>query len=118
MFLLKAENTENFLDKVPLKVVKEFIESDGKIILQMPKFKNAGLGEWLVPKNKSAHIKFHLDILGTQVWDMINDSVTVEGICNKIKKMGEQEGSTIDQLEERVVKFLSDLYKSGLITFR
>src|SRR6266568_5703104 len=74
----KKKQPENYLTFIPVRKIKEFSETEGKITLLIPKFKNEGLRKWLVPNHKSAHIKIHLDENGSNVWRLIDDRVTVE----------------------------------------
>ena len=98
MFFKKTP-PKNYLSLVPLRRVKDFSESEGKITLLIPKFKNEGLRKWLVPKHKSTHFKIHLDETGSHVWRLIDDCATVEEICDQLNKLLLSQGEIPDLLD-------------------
>ena len=107
---------QNYLELIPVRNVKEFTETDGKITLLVPKFKNEKFGRWFIPRRKSTHFRIHLDSMGSSVWNFINGKRTVNEICDLLEEQFNNNQS-IEQLEERVTHFLSELYKSRFITF-
>ena len=117
MYKKKEKHQVNFMDKVPVRNYKEFKEIEGKITVLIPKFKNQFASKLLIPKNKSAYMKFHLDETGSAVWKLIDDSETVEGICKKLRYIIGSHESKNDELEEKLVLFLSNLCKTNIIKF-
>ncbi len=115
---LKKQTVQNYLTMVPVKNVKEFTETDGKIILLLPKFKNEKFGRWFIPRRKSAHFRIHLDDLGSKVWIEIDGNKSVDEICQSLESQFSKDSEQVNQLEERITKFLTELYKSRFITFR
>lgn len=115
MFLKKAPI--NYLSLIPVRMVKEFTETDGRITLLIPKFKNLFFQKFFIPKRKSPHFRIHLDELGSKVWQQIDGKQNVELICSKLPKSINSESPPDDQLENRVTKFLTELYKSRFVTF-
>ena len=115
---IRKRTVQNYLNMVPLRNVKEFAESEGKIILLVPKFKNEKFGRWFIPRRKSTHFRIHLDDLGSMVWNEIDSNKSVDEICQSMKYQFAQKNKQVDQLEERVTQFLTKLYKNRFITFR
>lgn len=115
MFFKKAPI--NYLSLIPVRAVKEFTETDGRITLLIPKFKHPFFQKFFIPKRKSPHFRIHLDELGSKVWQQIDGKQNVELICSKLPKSINSESPPNDQLENRVTNFLTELYKSRFITF-
>jgi hypothetical protein len=108
----------NYLSMIPIRVIKEFTEENGKVTLLIPKFKHPFFQKFFIPKRKSAHFRIHLDALGSQVWKQIDGKKDVGLICSELSASipsGQAAGD--DQFEYRVTKFLSELYKSRFIRF-
>jgi len=118
MMFFKKKQPEKLSTFIPIRKVKEFNESEGKITLLIPKFKSEGIRKWLVPKHKSAHIKIHLDETGSNVWRLIDDHTTVEGISNQLRSLLESQEKPSELLEERVTKYLTQLYKARLLSLK
>jgi hypothetical protein len=113
----KQKEPQNYLTLVPIRKITECNEVDEKITLLVPKFKNAIFRNWFIPKSKSIHYKIHLDDLGSHVWLLINDTRTVQEICDLLQEYLVSKNKPSTQVEERVTKFLSDLNKNGFIGF-
>ncbi len=114
---LNKKQPKNFLDIIPRRNIKEFSEYDGKITLLVPKFKSEIFRKWLIPKHKSSTMKIHLDEMGSHIWRIIKDEVTVEDLCKLLKNQLEHDVAIPDQLDEKVIKFLTVLYQQKLINF-
>jgi hypothetical protein len=106
---------ENYLTMIPVRKIIEFNEEDGKIDLLIPKFKHLTFLYNLFPKSK--HFKIHLDDLGSQVWRLIDGKRTVQEVCSLLNEFLVRNEKPSAQIEERVTKFLSDLYRNGFINF-
>jgi Coenzyme PQQ synthesis protein D (PqqD). len=115
--LFRKKVSKNYLSFIPTRKIQEFSESDGKISLLVPKFKNERFGKWFIPKHKSIHFKIHLDELGSQVWWLIDGNRSVEEICNLLNDFLNTHHKPADQLEERVTRFLTDLHRNGFVSF-
>jgi hypothetical protein len=116
MFFKKKQQI-NYLALVPVRKINDFTDADRKVTLVVPKFKNERFRNWFIPKHKSTHIKIHLDEMGSQVWRSINGQRTVEDLCFLLKDYSQNHNLPDTQIEERVTKFLTDLYKNGFISF-
>lgn len=113
----KNKLSVNYLIQVPVRKEMEYTETDGKITLLLPKFKSDKYSNWLIPRWKSTHIKFHLDEIGSQVWRLIDGQRSVEDICNEVKLFLSNQDKPIDQVEERVTSFLTILSRNEFIRF-
>ncbi len=105
----------NYLDLRPIRNYKEEISEEQLVTILIPKFKNAFIVKYIVPKLKSDVFKLKLDELGSATWLMINGKSNVAEI---IRKLDGKFGDRIKPVEERVVKFLTQLYEQRLITFQ
>jgi Coenzyme PQQ synthesis protein D (PqqD) len=115
--MFKKAIPKNYLALVPIRKIEEFNETDGKITLLLPKFRNKNLEHWLIPRKKSVHFKIHLDELGSQVWWLIDGNRTVASICSLLNDFLLNQNKPNTQLDERVTRFLTDLYKNDFICF-
>lgn len=107
----------NYLTLVPTQGVKEFTVENDKVTLLIPKFKRPFFQRMLLPKHKSPHFKVHLDELGSKVWLLANGVRNVEQICNELAEQTSVETQESEQMEYRVTKFLTELYKSRFVRF-
>lgn len=115
--MLFKKKQVNYLSLIPIRAVKEFTETDGRITLLIPKFKRPFFQKFFIPKRNSPHFRIHLDEMGSQVWKQMDGKQNVELICSKLSESLNSELSPNDQLEYRVTKFLTELYKSRFIIF-
>jgi hypothetical protein len=113
----KKPPPKNYLTLIPVQVTKKHTETDGNITLLVPKFKNANFSKWFIPKHKSPYFKIHLDEPGSMLWLLIDGTCNVEEICIKFRHSLESAGKPADQIEERVTKYLSQLFKGRFINF-
>jgi hypothetical protein len=110
--ILKSINT---LDLTPIKLYSEETNEDGLVTVIIPKFKNKIVVKLVSPKLKSDHFKVKLDKFGSAVWTKINGKLKVEKIIKEIKiKFGDE----LQQEEERITKFIFQLYSQGFISFK
>jgi len=110
--ILKSINT---LDLTPIKLYSQETNEDGLVTVIIPKFKNKIVVKLVSPKLKSDHFKIKLDKFGSAVWTKINGKLKVEKIIKEIKiKFGDE----LQQEEERITKFIFQLYSQGFISFK
>lgn len=110
--ILKSANT---LDLTPLRIYSEHKNDEGLVTVIVPKFKNKFATKYVSPKLKSDHFKIKLDKFGSAVWENINGNTKVEKIIKDVKK---KFGDELEQEEERITKFIFQLYTQGFISFK
>ncbi|MCX6149069.1 MAG: PqqD family protein [Ignavibacteriales bacterium] len=104
----------NYLDLTPFKRYKEEIAENGTVKVLLPKFTNKFVVKYLVPKMKSSFIKINLDEFGSETWLQIDGEKNVASIGEELKK---KFGEKINPVNERLTKFLTQLYTSRFISF-
>jgi len=117
MFSKKAEKIlkdTNALDLIPVTKHGYKINEDGKVVLLIPKFKNQKFARWFIPARKSIHFSIRLDNIGSMVYLLIDGKRTIKQICDTIQDKHEEK---IEQLENRAVAFITQMYKYRFITF-
>jgi len=103
----------NLLELTPVIDRNFVVKDDGIVMIVFPKFKNHFLKK-LIPQNKSQDFKISLDKLGSAVWLEIDGKKKVFEIIEKLEK---QIGEEISPAEERISKFLTQLYSYKFIKF-
>lgn len=109
--ILKNTNT---LDLTPIKLHKDKVSEDGMVTLFVPKFKNELAKKYIVPKLKSSNFNIKLDELGSEVWKKMDGKNKVHEI---IRQLSEKYGDDFKKPEERITKYLFQLYEQKLISF-
>ena len=110
--ILKNTNT---LDLTPIKLYSEETDSNDLVTVIIPKFKNKIAVKFVSPKLKSDIFRVKLDNFGSAVWLKIDGKTTVDKIINDIKK---KFGDEIIEAEDRITKFMFQLYSQGFISFK
>ncbi len=110
--ILKSANT---LDLTPFRLYSEEKDKDELVTVIVPKFKNKIAVKLISPKLKSDHFNIKLDKFGSAVWLKINGKTKVDQIIKDIKK---KFGDDIHEEEERITKFIFQLYTQGFISFK
>lgn len=114
----KILKNANFLELHPVREHEHEEMGDGKIYLKVPKFSKKWLRDFAIPANKKKYYTIYLDEIGTATWLEIDGEKNVKQICDKlVEKMGEKV-EPYNEVEERVAKFLAQLYEQRYITFR
>lgn len=111
----KILKNANSLDLTPIKLYSEEILNDNLVTIIVPKFRNKIAVKYISPKLKSDHFNVKLDKFGSAVWIRINGKNKVGKIVLELKKIF---GEELMQAEERISKFISQLYTQGFITFK
>lgn len=57
---------------------------------------------------------FSLNKVGSRIWDMLEDEIIVQDLINLLRN---EYDVNYEECEEKVVDYLNDLYKGGLIEF-
>jgi len=110
--ILKSVNT---LDLTPFKLYAEAKGKDEFVTVIVPKFKNKLAVKLISPKLKSDHFNIQLDKFGSAVWLKINGKNRVDHIIKDVKN---KFGDDIQEEEERITKFIFQLYTQGFISFK
>jgi len=105
----------NFLDLHPLPQHGHEMEEEGTVRVLIPRFNGKISKLMLQSRRRSPFIKLSLDELGSATWLLMDGKNDVRTICRTLR---EQLGEKIEPAEERVTKFLSQLYNQDLIIFR
>jgi hypothetical protein len=66
-------------------------------------------------RTKNKFVKLNLDELGSATWLQIDGKKNVQAIADVLK---EKFGESLIQPEERITKFMSQLYLNKMITFK
>lgn len=110
----KILKNANYLDLHPLKLHSEEI-NDNIVTVLIPKFKNKFIVKHIVPKLKSPDIKLKLDEIGSATWLLLDGTKEVRTIA---KLLLDKFGEKIEPVNQRLTKFLTNLYEQRLITFK
>lgn len=107
------KNTSAF-DLTPIRLVEHEIGENELVTVLIPKFTNQFTVKYLQPKLKFPFIKLKLDELGSAVWFAIDGRKKVGVIASELVNIF---GDKIKPVEERLPKFLTQLYEQRLISF-
>jgi hypothetical protein len=110
----KILKNANYLDLTPVCAKKHLIGDDEKVTVIIPKFTNKFVVEKIVPKLKHPDMKLNLDEIGSAVWLLIDGKKKVKEIA---LELSQKFGDKIQPVDERLTKFLTQLYEQRLITF-
>ena len=108
----------NPLELHPVRLHEHQYNQEGTVYLKVPKFRKRWMRDFFISGRRKKHFTIYLDELGTATWLEIDGERSVRQICDKLKeKMGEKI-EPHHEVEDRVAKFLSQLYEQRYITFR
>ncbi|OGU37538.1 MAG: hypothetical protein A2315_09000 [Ignavibacteria bacterium RIFOXYB2_FULL_35_12] len=110
----KINSSINYLELTPKRVYNYEVESSGKISVLVPKFKNKLLVNFLAPRLKAPYIKAKLDDFGSLTWIEMDGTKNVESISQLLT---DKFGDKVQPANERLTKFLTQLYQYNFITF-
>ena len=110
----KINSSINYLELTPKRSYDHEVEDSGKVSVLVPKFKNKFLVNYLAPRLKAPFIKAKLDDFGSLTWIEMDGSKNVHSISQSLTdKFGEK----VQPVNERLTKFLTQLYQYNFITF-
>jgi len=105
----------NYLELTPYRLFEYTVEDDSKVSVLIPRFTNKILVKTIAPMLKSLYVKTLLDDFGSHVWQQIDGKNKVLDIAVSLKnKFGEK----AEPAEERVTKFLTQLYTYKFLKFK
>lgn len=111
--VLKEMNT---MDLVPVRTRGHDL-SDGKVIILFPKFEGQ-VFKWFSPSTQKMFFKIKLDELGTAVYESMDGIRNVQQLCDKLVSWQNLSEKAAEEMEERISKFVMDLYGKKLISFK
>jgi hypothetical protein len=91
---------------------------NGRIDLLLPRFRNTIWKRALQPRWKGEHIRIHLDLIGSAIWQEIDGDLNVNEICDRLQSAYPEQLNPPEETKKRVTQFLSLLYRERYITFR
>ncbi|MDR3626740.1 MAG: PqqD family protein [Ignavibacteriaceae bacterium] len=104
----------NYLEITPFRIHSEEVDENGLVTVLIPKFKRKFAIDALTRLGKPLVIRIKLDEFGSETWLQLNGKQNVSAISkNLIQKFGEK----IQPVEERLTRFLTNLYLQGFISF-
>ncbi len=112
----QSKNSDiNYMELTPYRKFEHEFTDDGESVnILVPKYANGILAKYVQPKLKYKFLKADLDKFGTATWLKIDGKSTVLEIAEKLIK---QFGEEIQPINKRLTIFLTQLYKSGFISF-
>ena len=110
----RAGNEIDYMELTPNPNYGFAPRDDGMIDVLVPKFKNSFARKYINHRMKSPYIKANLDELGSAVWVKIDGKNKVQDIANSLKH---KFGDDVEQLHERLTRYLTQLYNAGFISF-
>ena len=112
--ILKQANT---LDLHPMRLMDYEKRDEDTLNILLPRFKNSLANKLFQPRWKEEFIKIKLDAFGSAIWEQLDGNQSTGEICGKIKETFPEKLQPIEETEERVSKFLSQLYQQRFISF-
>jgi hypothetical protein len=104
----------NYLELTPTCLYEHVLEGNGNVSVLIPRFTNKILVRILSPRLKSPFVKAKFDEFGSHVWLEIDGNKKVSDISAALRqKFGER----IEPVEERLTKFLTQLYNYKFVSF-
>jgi hypothetical protein len=100
----------NAIELIPVTKVQFTIQEEGKVTLHVKRFWIDGLNNLF---NKSEHFNIKLDELGSKTWLLMDGQRNIEHIATKLA----ENKLPLDETINRVVSFLTDLYRKDFIDF-
>lgn len=116
MFLKKIRQNQflknkNALDLIPVRLVAYQNVNNEMVQLKVKRFKYPFLGHIF---HRSEFFHINLDKTGSEVWQLINGQRSVSSIIENLKPKNAES----EYFSEKVVVFITDLYRKDLITFQ
>lgn len=110
----KKLKNANYLELTPVHLMKYSSDENNFVTIHIPKFTSQLGKKFIMPRLKNPYIKLKLDELGSAAWLEIDGKKKVFQIAENLTK---KYGQKIHPVEERLTKFLTQLYEQRLITF-
>lgn len=104
----------NYLEMHPFRKYNHQIREGELVDVLVPRFTSKFAQKFILPKMRNPYIRANLDELGSYLWININGKSKVSEL---IEKMREKFSEKVEPATERVLLFLTQLYKAGFIDF-
>ncbi|MEJ5287510.1 MAG: hypothetical protein CH6_0539 [Candidatus Kapaibacterium sp.] len=114
MDILKKKKNLNYLEMHPFRNYEYEFRTENLVDVLVPRFTNKFARKYILPKMKNPFIRANLDELGSYLWLQIDGKTSVAKL---IEIMVAKFGETVEPATERVLLFLTQLYKAGFINF-
>jgi hypothetical protein len=108
----------NALDLVPVIIVKFEKNNENKIKLLVPRFSINFFYQIFKGKHLSPDYKVSLDETGSCVWLLIDGNRTISEISVEIINNYKSGNFSLENIDERIIAFISKMYQEEYITFR
>lgn len=110
----KKKNSLNYLDMHPFRNYEYVFREEGLVDVLVPRFTSKFAKKYILPRMKNPYIHANLDDLGSFLWLNIDGKTNVARL---IQLMSDKFGERVQPATERVLVFLTQLYKAGFINF-
>ncbi|MGB9852624.1 MAG: PqqD family protein [Candidatus Kapaibacteriota bacterium] len=110
----RKEKSLNYLDMHPYRIYEYEFRNSELIDVLVPRFTSKFARKYVLPKLKHPYIRANLDEFGSYLWVQIDGKTSVSDL---IEKMVAKFGERVEPATERVLLFLTQLYKAGFIDF-
>lgn len=92
-------------------------EVEGKVVILVPKFESKWIHN-LFPNTQMLFYRIKLDDLGSKVWKNISGEKNISGISDVVLEELVEKAQPVEELEDRISKFMSLLYDRRYISFK
>lgn len=110
----KILQNSNSLDLTPVKLHPHETDSENIVTVMTPKFKNRLAEKYIMTRMKNKYFRIKLDKFGSFIWLHLDGKNRIQDI---ISKSVNEFGDEIQPADERINKFLLQLFENKLISF-
>jgi hypothetical protein len=114
----KILKSVNALELIPVASVKHEVTDAKTVNLLIPRFSNKFLLKIFTGSRVGDSFKIILDETGSFVWLNIDGKKEVGGITKEVFEHYKTKNILIENAEERISQFITQLYQEGCITFK
>ena len=114
----KILKNANFLELTPIRNRDYDFTEEGKVYIVVPKFDKQWMRNFFISGRRRKNVSVYLDDLGSHTWLEIDGNKNVGEICDILKNKLGKKLEPLEEVEDRVTKFLSMLYQQRYIWFR
>ena len=103
-------------DLIPLRLRGHEI-NEGKVVILLPKFESK-IYHAFSPRLQKLFFRIKLDDLGSDAWEAIDGVRNVDEISEFIKEKSTYGSPNLEELDDRLSKYITMLYERRFISFR